>query len=86
MDENDFLFWIKKVQELRPDEKQDDESKDLLAAFKVFDRDGKGFITKDDLMKAFEMIGEPISDEELKYVLSTAKTDQSGNIRYEGGK
>lgn len=51
---------------------------------RVFDRDGNGFITRDELQTAMEMIGEPLSEAQLTQLLAIADLDQDGRINYEG--
>lgn len=50
MDEAEFFQWVKKIQSLKPattPQSLDEEAGlDLIAAFRVFDRDKNGFITK----------------------------------------
>lgn len=48
MNETEFLQWIARIQALRQeeDEDEDDCTKDLIAAFRVFDRDRNGFVFK----------------------------------------
>lgn len=85
IDENDFLFWVKKIQELRPEEQVDDDTvKNLMAAFKVFDLDNDGYITKDELKKAMDTIGETVTDAQLEEFMKMADTDKDGRINYEG--
>uniref|UniRef100_A0A1A9WFB8 EF-hand domain-containing protein n=1 Tax=Glossina brevipalpis TaxID=37001 RepID=A0A1A9WFB8_9MUSC len=62
----------------------DDVTEDLIAAFRVFDRDGNGFITRDELQTAMEMIGEPLNEQQLTQLLAIADLDQDGRINYEG--
>ncbi|KAI8118695.1 Calcium-binding protein E63-1 [Lucilia cuprina] len=66
----------------KPDE-LDDVTEDLIAAFRVFDRDGNGFITRDELQTAMEMIGEPLNETQLTQLLAIADLDQDGKINYE---
>ncbi|XP_059216573.1 calcium-binding protein E63-1 isoform X1 [Stomoxys calcitrans] len=66
----------------KPDE-LDDVTEDLIAAFRVFDRDGNGFITRDELQTAMEMIGEPLTETQLTQLLAIADLDQDGRINYE---
>lgn len=59
----------------------------LLISFftcRVFDRDGNGFITRDELQTAMEMIGEPLNEQQLEQLLAIADLDQDGRINYEG--
>lgn len=49
IDETEFLQWVGRIQALSQDTSTDDAddiTKDLIAAFRVFDRDGNGYITK----------------------------------------
>ncbi|XP_037934435.1 calcium-binding protein E63-1-like, partial [Teleopsis dalmanni] len=64
-------------------EENDDVTEDLIAAFRVFDRDGNGFITRDELQTAMEMIGEPLTETQLTQLLAIADLDQDGRINYE---
>lgn len=85
LDENDFLHWVKKIQELRPEEPIDDDTaKNIMAAFKVFDLDNDGFITREELRKAMEMIGEPVSDDQLSEFMALADVNRDGKINYDG--
>lgn len=86
IDENEFLHWVKRIQALRPDEQVDDETaKNVMAAFKVFDSDNDGFITRDELRKAMETIGETVTEEQLTEFIEMADIDKDGKINYEGG-
>ncbi|XP_059477017.1 calcium-binding protein E63-1 isoform X2 [Neocloeon triangulifer] len=62
---------------------EEDASQDLIAAFRVFDKDSNGFITKDELRSAMEIIGEPVTETELNEMLSIADIDRDGRINYE---
>lgn len=85
IDENEFLTWIKQIQELRPESKsEDDGSKELLEAFRVFDLDNNGYITRDELRTAMEKIGEPVTEMQLTEFINMADTDKDGKINYEG--
>ena len=53
MNEAEFLQWVKRIQALRPSTSSSSSSSsdeevrlDIIAAFRVFDRDKNGFITK----------------------------------------
>lgn len=86
IDENDFLKFVKRIEELCPVRNANEgDEVDLLAAFKVFDMDNDGFITKDELRIAMEMIGEDITEEQLTHIMELADTDKDGKINYKGG-
>lgn len=85
IDENEFLQWIKKIQALRPEEVGDDDiHKNLMAAFKVFDLDNNGYITRDELKTAMETIGEPVTEQQITELITIADIDKDGRINYEG--
>ncbi|XP_053953949.1 calcium-binding protein E63-1 isoform X3 [Anastrepha ludens] len=98
INEAEFLQWVGRIQALRDEQQQqqqqqeenaskpeenDDVTEDFIAAFRVFDRDGNGFITRDELQTAMEMIGEPLSEVQLTQLLAIADLDQDGRINYE---
>jgi len=83
LDENDFLRFVKRIQELRPPEEAASGDVDLVAAFRVFDLDHDGFITKDELRAAMDMIGEAVTDAQLQEFITLADTDKDGRINYE---
>lgn len=82
LNESEFMQWVQKIQSLLPEE-EDDLSKDLIAAFRVFDVDHKGYITKNELRSAMEMIGEPVTEHQLTEFIKLATTDKEGRINYE---
>ncbi|XP_017956126.1 calcium-binding protein E63-1 isoform X1 [Drosophila navojoa] len=99
INEAEFLQWVGRIQALRDEQQQqhddstsnaskpideaDDVTEDLIAAFRVFDRDGNGFITRDELQTAMEMIGEPLNEQQVEQLLAIADLDQDGRINYE---
>lgn len=76
--EEEFLAWMAAQTNIK-----DDVMEDLLAAFRVFDKDSNGYISKDELKLAMEMIGEHMSDQELDSMLRATDTDNDGRINYE---
>lgn len=83
IDQNDFLSFVKHIQQACPGDGDEDLVSDLKAAFQVFDLDGDGYITKEELKTAMEMIGEAVTDNQLDYVIRLADTDKDGRINYE---
>lgn len=55
---------------------------ELLEAFRIFDRNGDGFITKEELRQALLNLGERLTDEELDRMMADADTDGNGLIDY----
>ncbi|XP_031631051.1 calcium-binding protein E63-1 isoform X3 [Contarinia nasturtii] len=93
MDEKEFRQWISRIQSLQEESTQtpstsqtdtdDDVTKDLIAAFRVFDRDGNGYITRDELQIAMEMMQENVTETQVTEMLQLADLDKDGKINYE---
>ncbi|CAG2167552.1 unnamed protein product [Oppiella nova] len=77
--ESDFMNWLSKIKT----HKDTDVEEDLHAAFAVFDIDKNGFITKDELKSAMQLMGETITDRDLDQLLSATDIDKDGKINYE---
>ncbi|XP_062541240.1 calcium-binding protein E63-1 isoform X2 [Armigeres subalbatus] len=99
IDETEFLQWVARIQALKEESNtsssgssssnsttqaaDDDLTQDLVAAFRVFDRDGNGYITRDELKSAMDMIGENVTEYQLNEMLELADADKDGRINYE---
>ena len=55
---------------------------DVAHAFKVFDRDGDGLITAEELRLTMNNLGEPITEEEVKAMIAEADIDGDGKINF----
>jgi len=55
---------------------------EMLAAFKVFDEDGSGTITLDELRKVMKKLGERVTEEQLKDMIKAADSNGDGLIDY----
>lgn len=58
----------------------DDE---LREAFAVFDKDGNGFISAEELKSALLNLGEKLEDQEINAMIAAADKDGNGQIDYE---
>ena len=65
------------------DAHHDDVEGELRAAFKIFDVDGSGMIEIEDIKYALKLMGEPITDDEIKEILEIGDCDKDGSISYE---
>merc|ERR1719281_550895 len=63
--------------------KDTDTEKELIEAFKVFDRDGNGFISAAELRHAMSNLGQKMSDEEVVEMIREADLDLDGQVNYE---
>lgn len=52
--------------------------------YSVFDRDGNGYITRDELQIAMEMMQENVTETQVNEMLQLADLDKDGKINYEG--
>ncbi|XP_023326676.1 calmodulin-A [Eurytemora carolleeae] len=56
---------------------------EIREAFRVFDKDGHGFIPSMDLADVLQKLGEKLSTEETDELINEADNDGDGNINYE---
>ncbi|KAK2194832.1 bifunctional EF-hand domain/EF-Hand 1 [Babesia duncani] len=63
--------------------KEGDTEEELVQAFKVFDRDGNGFISAQELRHVMTNLGEKLTNEEVEEMLREADVDGDGRINYE---
>ncbi|BAM40412.1 calmodulin [Theileria orientalis strain Shintoku] len=63
--------------------KECDTEEELIQAFKVFDRDGNGFISAQELRHVMTNLGERLTDDEVDEMLREADIDGDGKINYE---
>jgi len=62
---------------------KDDPDKELRDAFKVFDADGSGTISRSELKKLMKNLGQKLSDEELDAMMDEVDTDGNGEIDFQ---
>jgi calmodulin len=56
--------------------------KDLIEAFRVFDRDENGLIALNELRVIFTTLGETISTDEVNSILELVQVDDNGKVKY----
>lgn len=57
---------------------------EMKEAFRVFDKDGSGFISSDELKIVMESLGETLTDAEVEAMMKEADKDSDGQVSYEG--
>ena len=53
---------------------------DIVHSFNVFDRNGDGLITEDELHVTMNNLGEPMNEDEVKAMINEADLDGDGKI------
>ena len=66
--------------------KDTDSEEELREAFRVFDKDGNGFISAAELRHVMTNLGEKLTDEEVDEMIREADIDGDGQVNYEGMK
>ena len=61
-----------------------DINEEIQEAFRVFDRDGDGFISAAELKHVMNNLGEKLTDEEVDQMIIDADRDGDGKIDFEG--
>ncbi|XP_060577948.1 calmodulin-A-like [Ruditapes philippinarum] len=59
------------------------EPEELMEAFKVFDKDGNGYISEEELKYVMMNLGEKMTDDEVKEMMREADVDGDGQISYQ---
>jgi len=60
-----------------------DSEEEIKEAFKVFDKDGNGYISAAELRHVMTNLGEKLSDTEVDEMIREADVDGDGQINYE---
>ena len=60
-----------------------DREDEIRQAFKVFDKDGNGYISAAELRQVMTNLGKKLTDAELDGMIRQADDDNDGQINYE---
>merc|ERR1719361_684847 len=63
--------------------KDTDSEEEIKEAFKVFDKDGNGYISAAELRHVMTNLGEKLTDEEVDEMIREADIDGDGQVNYE---
>ena len=69
------------MMEKRKDEA--DTEQEIINAFRVFDKDGNGLISKAELTNIMSILGDTLTNEEIEEMIIEADVDGDGFINYE---
>ena len=62
----------------------DDNREDIERAFKVFDIDGDGLIDSKELRQTMERLGEEVTDDDVRAMMTAADRNKDGRIDFDG--
>ena len=79
---NEFMEMIAQFTFDQEDERRRD-LEEIMEAFRIFDRDGSGYITKAELKATMERMGERMNNYQLEDMLAEADLDGDGRISFE---
>jgi calmodulin len=79
----DFSEFIQMMPAATKNERDEDAEEEMLEAFKVFDSDGNGMISSDELRQIMANLGEKLTNEEVEEMVKEADIDGDGQINYE---
>merc|ERR1712152_61148 len=60
-----------------------DQTAEMREAFKIFDRDGNGYIDLRELKTVITRMGEPLSDKEAEEIFKVADLNGDGKLDYD---
>ena len=60
-----------------------DTEQEIINAFRVFDKDGNGLISKAELTNIMSILGDTLTNEEIEEMIIEADVDGDGFINYE---
>ena len=61
-----------------------DRDEELREAFRVFDKEARGFISCEELGFVMRFLGNQLSEEDITEMLKEVDVDSNGRIKYEG--
>ncbi|KAG8296804.1 hypothetical protein J6590_048879 [Homalodisca vitripennis] len=78
-----FLFCILASRFLTEDETGNDCEEELREAFRLYDKEGQGYITTDVLKEIFRELDHSITEDDLENMIEEIDADGSGTVDFE---
>ena len=78
MGEKNLYFNAKMARKMKEPENEEE----IIEAFKVFDKDGNGLISSDELLHVMTSLGDNLTIEEVEDLIKDADLDRDGFINY----
>ena len=63
--------------------KEEETKKDMKEMFLVFDKNGDGFISRDELSLGFKSLGEELSDKDIDDIITEGDVDGDGKLSFD---
>jgi Ca2+-binding EF-hand superfamily protein len=79
----DFEEFVRMMPAASKNERDENAEEEMLEAFQIFDADGNGNISADELRQIMANLGEKLTDEEVEDMVKEADIDGDGQINYE---
>jgi len=78
-----FYEFLVAIARLASDEGDHETEEEYRQAFKVFDKDGDGLISAEELKHGMAKLGDKLTDKEVKELIREADMDNDGHLNYE---
>ncbi|KAI8988086.1 calmodulin [Mycotypha africana] len=82
-DKNGLIDFSEFLSMLARKLKETDSQEEIEEAFKVFDKDGNGYISAAELRHVMTSLGERLSEDEVDEMIREADVDGDGQINYQ---
>ena len=80
----DFLAFCHISSKFMAEEDEEGLREELKEAFRIYDRDGQGFITTDVLKEILREIDSELTEEDLDNIIEEVDEDGSGTLDFDG--
>ena len=80
----DFLTFCLISSKFMTEEDEEGLKEELKEAFRIYDRDGQGFITTDVLKEILREIDSELTEDDLDNIIEEVDEDGSGTLDFDG--